>query len=104
MGKHGTVAVIIPTLNRRELVVQAVTSVMEQRYADLCCIVVDNGSTDGTAEAVTALGDPRVSLLAFEAPVGAARRTMVALIVNEFSGNRSRPGERTISGTPLTAP
>ena len=72
MGEHGTVAVIIPTLNRRDLVVQAVTSVTEQSYADLICIVVDNGSTDGTAEAVTGFGDPRVSLVAFDAPVGAA--------------------------------
>ncbi len=72
MSKHGTVAVIIPTLNRRDLLLQAVTSVIEQNYSDLCCIVVDNGSTDGTAEAVGAIGDPRVSLLAFDAPVGAA--------------------------------
>jgi glycosyltransferase involved in cell wall biosynthesis len=72
MGKHGTVAVIIPTLNRRDLVVQAVMSVMEQNYADVRCIVVDNGSTDGTGEAVKALENPRVSLLAFGARTGAA--------------------------------
>jgi glycosyltransferase involved in cell wall biosynthesis len=69
---HGTVVVVIPTYNRRALVVQSVKSVLEQTYGDVRCIVVDNGSTDGTGEAVTAFGDPRVSLVTLGTPCGAA--------------------------------
>ena len=69
---RGTVVVVIPTYNRRDLVVQSVKSVLVQTYGDVHCIVVDNGSTDGTADAVTALGDPRVTLVTLNAPCGAA--------------------------------
>ncbi len=50
---------------------------------DLRCIVVDNGSTDGTVEAVTDFGDPRVSLVTFDAPVGAAAARNAGVSVAE---------------------
>jgi hypothetical protein len=50
-----TVSVIIPTYQRRELVEQAVASVMAQTYRDFELIVIDDGSTDGTREALPAL-------------------------------------------------
>lgn len=54
------ISVIIPTWNRRQLLLRAIASVLQQTYADLECIVVDDGSTDGTAEAVRRIADPRV--------------------------------------------
>ena len=47
-----TVSVIIPTYQRREWVTRAVGSVLAQRFRDLELIVVDDGSTDGTGEAL----------------------------------------------------
>lgn len=54
------ISVILPTYNRRALLMRALRSVLDQTHADLECIVVDDGSTDGTEAAVRALSDPRI--------------------------------------------
>jgi glycosyltransferase involved in cell wall biosynthesis len=42
------VTVIVPTHNRRQLVSQAVDSILRQRGMSIELVVVDDGSTDGT--------------------------------------------------------
>ena len=54
------VSVVIPTYNRAHSVVDAIRSVLGQRYTDLELIVVDDGSTDDTALRVEAIGDHRL--------------------------------------------
>lgn len=56
-------SVVIPLYNKRHYVQSAVRSVLAQTLPPLEVIVVDDGSTDGSAEAVEALGDPRVRLV-----------------------------------------
>lgn len=51
------VSVIIPTYNRADLVGQAVDSALLQSVGEVEVIVVDDGSTDNTAEIVGAYGD-----------------------------------------------
>jgi glycosyltransferase involved in cell wall biosynthesis len=58
----GRVSVIIPVYNRRRLLERAVTSVREQTFANWELLIVDDGSSDGSAEyaADLAAGDPRI--------------------------------------------
>lgn len=46
------VSVILPTFNRERYIAQAVESVFNQTFRELEIIVVDDGSTDGTASVV----------------------------------------------------
>jgi glycosyltransferase involved in cell wall biosynthesis len=46
------VSVVIPTRNRVELVLRAVQCALDQRGVDTEIVVVDDGSTDGTSDAV----------------------------------------------------
>jgi len=47
------VSIVIPTFNRRDQVLQALESAVDQSYPHLEAIVVDDASTDTTIEAIT---------------------------------------------------
>ncbi len=49
------VSVVIPTYNRRELLKETIQSVLDQSYTPIEIIVIDDGSTDGTTEALADL-------------------------------------------------
>lgn len=66
------VSVIIPTHNRQRLIRRAVRSVLNQTYSDLECIVVDDASSDDTAQVMQTIGDDRVSYLRHDRNRGAS--------------------------------
>lgn len=68
---------MIPTYNRRERLLRAVRSVLEQRFGDYELIVVDDGSTDATGSAIAALGAPVKVISQSNAGVSAARNAGV---------------------------
>ncbi|HEX6077219.1 MAG TPA: glycosyltransferase [Micromonosporaceae bacterium] len=57
------VSVIVPVYNEERLIAATVRSLWASRYPELEVIVVDDGSTDRTADVVEALGLPGVTLL-----------------------------------------
>lgn len=71
------VSVLMPMKNTEAYVEAAIRSVLRQR-ADVEVIVVDDGSTDGSAAAVRAMGDERIHLIAGQRQ-GAAAATNLAL-------------------------
>src|SRR2546423_226430 len=50
------ISVVIPTHERREAVLRAIHSVLDQHTPPAQVVVIDDGSTDGTADAIDALG------------------------------------------------
>lgn len=80
------ISVIIPMRNARPFVAQTLTSVLSQADVKLEVIVIDDGSTDGSADVVRGMNDPRVRLIdgprrgisaAFNAGLAAARGTLL---------------------------
>jgi glycosyltransferase involved in cell wall biosynthesis len=78
-GMRAAVTAIIPTYNRRDLVLQSARSVLAQTCREVECLVVDNGSSDGTAEALRALGDERLVVLERDMPLGAAKARNIGI-------------------------
>jgi glycosyltransferase involved in cell wall biosynthesis len=80
------VSVIIPVYNRAHLVARTIESVLSQSHAACHVILVDDGSTDGTHEVVSArFPDPRVRVLRQEnRGVSAARNAGLAAATGDY--------------------
>ena len=74
------VSVVIPAFNREREIRRAIESCLTQRFTDYEVVVVDDGSTDGTCEAVRSYGDSRIKLVCHDTNRGVcpARNTGVA--------------------------
>jgi glycosyltransferase involved in cell wall biosynthesis len=57
------VSVLLPTYNRAHYIAEAIQSTLDQTYADFEIVVVDDGSTDNSAEVVQRFTDPRVRFI-----------------------------------------
>jgi glycosyltransferase involved in cell wall biosynthesis len=80
-------SIVIPTLNRRQMLQEALASVRAQQWRDTEIIVVDGGSSDGTVEELRRQGD--VQLMegpdrglydAFNKGIGRASGEIVAIL------------------------
>lgn len=83
-GTEPKVSVVIPTYNRAGLVTRAAQSVLNQTYRNIELVIVDDGSTDNTLQALAGIDDPRLKVVrGAHAGVSAAR----TLGVKEASGD-----------------
>ena len=57
------VSVIMPVYNRESFVCQAIESVLQQTYKDFELIVIDDGSTDRSADLIESFSDSRLHYL-----------------------------------------
>jgi glycosyltransferase involved in cell wall biosynthesis len=67
------VSVVVPTRNRKDLLLRTLHSVLAQHTVELEVLVIDDGSTDGTERMIRSLRDDRIALIRHEAPRGVAR-------------------------------
>lgn len=65
-------SIVIPAFNRELLLRRAILSCLAQSFADFELIVVDDGSTDGTARMIAELSDSRICYI-HQDNAGAAR-------------------------------
>lgn len=61
--KSPSISIVIPAHNARHTIGMALSSLYGQTFEDWETIVVDDGSTDGTANLVRAIGDSRVRII-----------------------------------------
>jgi glycosyltransferase involved in cell wall biosynthesis len=66
------VSVVLPTHNRAALVKRAILSVLAQTYENFELLVVNDASTDDTAEVLATVKDPRLRVFNCEVNKGAA--------------------------------
>ena len=81
------VSVIITCFNQAAIIEDSIRSVLEQTLEDFECIVVDDGSTDGSVEVVNriARSDPRIRVITQQnAGVSAARNAGFRVACGEF--------------------
>jgi len=64
------VSVVVPTRNRSVMLKRTLEAILRQEGVDLEVIVVDEACEDDTVAMITALSDPRVSMVHHDAPRG----------------------------------
>jgi glycosyltransferase involved in cell wall biosynthesis len=64
------ISVILPVHNRADVLPRAIRSVLDQELREFELIVVDDGSSDGSAEAAQSFGDERVRLFRLDSNRG----------------------------------
>lgn len=83
------VSVVIPAFNAAKTIAGTLSSVLAQTLGDFEVVVVDDGSSDGTAQIAASLGDPRIRIItqhnhgaagARNTGITAARADLVAFV------------------------
>jgi glycosyltransferase involved in cell wall biosynthesis len=78
------VSAIIPVYNGEAFLRETIESVLSQTYRDIECIVIDDGSTDGTGEIARSFGDSIRYVRKENGGVSSARNLGIEMASGEF--------------------
>ncbi len=78
-GREPLVSVIMPAYNAESYIAEAVSSILDQSWRNLELIIVDDASTDSTAEVIRRFSDPRIRLITNSRNFGIAASTNLAI-------------------------
>ena len=81
------VSVVMPAYNVAPFILESVRSVLEQSFQDLELIVVDDGSSDGSADRLLAVKDSRLQIIQqVNRGSSSARNSGIKLASSEYIG------------------
>ena len=81
----GLVSVIIPVFNGASALRDAIDSVLAQTHQNFEILVIDDGSSDGSAKVARDVGDPRITVQSFaNGGISTARNRGIALARGEY--------------------
>lgn len=80
-GREPLVSVIMPAYNAEGYIADAVSSILDQSWQNFELIIVDDASTDATADVLRGFSDPRIRLLKNDSNRGIAASTNRAIDV-----------------------
>ncbi len=60
-----SVSVVIPVYNAERFLQESINSVLSQTFTDFEIVIVDDGSTDGSADVVRSYSDSRIRMVSF---------------------------------------
>ena len=83
------VSVMVPTFNRKGILVECIDSIRAQTHEDLEICIYDDGSSDGTEEIVRAIPDKRITFkrCAENHGLGYARNRLREMTTTDFIAN-----------------
>ena len=77
--RNPAVSVIMPVFNCAEYVQNAIESVINQSFTDFEFIIVDDASSDKSAEIILSFQDPRINFVSLEKNIGPGPARNIAL-------------------------
>jgi len=79
LNLNNKISVIIPTYNRKNLIENAITSVLNQTYKNLEVLIIDDGSTDNTKEIIDKFSDKRVKYIKLKENLGSSNARNIGI-------------------------
>lgn len=79
MTPAAAVTIIMPVYNGEAHLSSAVGSILAQTFTDLTLLIIDDGSTDRTAEIIESFSDPRITVIRNPHNLGLARSLNIAI-------------------------
>lgn len=78
-AENPAVSIVLPTYNREHIIARAIDSALAQTFTDFELLVVDDGSTDNTAEIMRGYTDTRIHYLKQEKNQGGAEARNIGI-------------------------